>query len=53
MGDRPNLPVAFVRINERKMTMKAVWNVLENIVLWMWCLLAGAIFGKIYNAVLG
>jgi len=35
------------------MTMKAVWNVLENIVLWMWCVVVGMILGKVWTVVVG
>jgi len=33
--------------------MKAVWNVLENIVLWMWCVVVGMILGKVWTVVVG
>ncbi len=35
-----------MRINERKMTMKAVWNAVESLFPWGICLLIGMALGK-------
>jgi len=33
--------------------MKTLVSVLENVVLWMWCVVVGMILGKVWTVVVG